>query len=85
MLSSQKLSLADVAPGIIDFPWLESLSSSSEIPYVGTLVRHRGTGSGGYADHVLAMAAMELFGESNAQLNFRVLRYIFSLQSCSYG
>ena len=74
MLSSQTTSLGDVTPAEIDFPWLDGSISSNEISYLNTLVSHRGTGSGGYAEHVMAIAAKELFGESEPQLNFRVLR-----------
>ncbi|XP_034251403.1 probable cytosolic Fe-S cluster assembly factor GI11683 [Thrips palmi] len=74
MLTSQNLSLAEVPPSDIDFPWLEGSSCVEQAPYRGTLVRHRGTGSGGYADHVMAVAAQELFQESDAQFNFKVLR-----------
>ncbi|KAJ1530517.1 hypothetical protein ONE63_005410 [Megalurothrips usitatus] len=74
MLMSQNLSLSDIPPAEVDFPWLEGSSSTEPCSYKGTLVRHRGTGSGGYADHVMAVAAYELFGESSAQLNFKVLR-----------
>lgn len=72
MLIAQELSLADVVPASIDFPWLENLTEN--VAYREKLVGHRGTGSGGYADHIMAAAARELFGDSDAQLSFKVLR-----------
>lgn len=72
MFASQNLSLAEIPAADIDFPWLEG--STEQVPYRGTLVGHQGTGSGGYAHHIMAVAARELFSESNAQLNFKVLR-----------
>lgn len=81
LLTSQNLTLAEIPPLDIDFPWLEGSSCVEEATYRGTLVRHRGTGSGGYADHVMTIAARELFQESNAQLNFKVLRFVCSIFS----
>ncbi|KAK3917039.1 putative cytosolic Fe-S cluster assembly factor [Frankliniella fusca] len=74
MFKSQGKHLSDFPAADIDFPWTEGLSCSEQIPYKGTLVGHRGTGSGGYADHVMASAAQELFEESGAELKFKVLR-----------
>lgn len=74
MLTAQELSLADVVPASIDFPWLENLGITENVAYREKLVGHRGTGSGGYADHIMAAAARELFGDSDAQLSFKVLR-----------
>ncbi|XP_026277190.1 probable cytosolic Fe-S cluster assembly factor GI11683 [Frankliniella occidentalis] len=74
MFKSQDLRLSEIPPADVDFPWLDGLNCSEQISYKGTLVGHQGTGSGGYADHVMASAAQELFGDSNAELKFKVLR-----------
>lgn len=74
MLISQNLSLSDVPPANIDFPWQESVGTSAQIFYAGKLMGHQGTGSGGYADYIMACAAQELFGANDVQLTFKVLR-----------
>nr|CAD7268249.1 unnamed protein product [Timema shepardi] len=58
------LSLVDSAP--LDYPW----GPAGENELFG----HRGSGSGGYADHIFTFAAKELFGDSVDQLQYKSLR-----------
>nr|CAD7426333.1 unnamed protein product [Timema monikensis] len=58
------LSFVDSAP--LDYPWGPAGDKQ--------LFGHRGSGSGGYADHIFTFAAKELFGDSVDQLQYKSLR-----------
>lgn len=71
MLQVENLHLCDIEPSTFSQPWLQK----PEDEIKPALVRYRGSGSGGYADHVFQYAAKELFGEECDKLEYKNLRY----------
>lgn len=71
MLESSGKCLSDIEGCNLDWPW-----DDSEGPGIRS---HIGSGSGGYADQVFLYAAEALFGESNAPLVYKNLRYVSNL------
>lgn len=63
---NQSLASMDLVP--LDFPWSKTFASSP------SLMSHRGSGSGGYADLIFLHAARELFGNSHPDLRYKSLR-----------
>jgi iron only hydrogenase large subunit-like protein len=62
----QNKSLSSIEPCPLDSPWDMGPSRG--------LLKHRGSGSGGYADHVFLHAAKQLFGDCEPQLEYKTLR-----------
>ncbi|KAJ8978044.1 hypothetical protein NQ317_013572 [Molorchus minor] len=70
MLQKDDISLSSLKDSTLSQPWL--LRNNSEVdPF---LMRHIGSGSGGYADHIFKYAARELFGEEVDKLVYKSLR-----------
>ncbi|KAJ4437290.1 hypothetical protein ANN_17428 [Periplaneta americana] len=68
LLESEGHSLSAVNAVPLDFPWSKIQSSTQSI------TSHKGSGSGGYADHIFLHAATELFTESEPKLEYKSLR-----------
>lgn len=66
MLDNSNMSLNDAESSSLDSPWGDGAPAAVR--------RHRGSGSGGGADHVFLYGAEQLFGETDAQLVYRNLR-----------
>ncbi|XP_063225793.1 probable cytosolic Fe-S cluster assembly factor v1g210509 isoform X2 [Bacillus rossius redtenbacheri] len=64
LLQAEGVELGGVGPASLDCPWGAAQG----------LWSHRGSGSGGYADHIFTHAAKELFGEEVPAVQFRTLR-----------
>lgn len=71
MLEKDNIDLASLENSTTSEPWIPTEVTES-LPY---LTRHIGSGSGGYADHILKFAAMELFGIECDKLQYKELRY----------
>lgn len=68
MLDTESLSLNNVKPSPLDYPW--GLPKS-------TLTANDGSGSGGYAHSIFKYAAKQLFNQEINQLEFKNLRCVF--------
>ncbi|KAK7790273.1 hypothetical protein R5R35_012639 [Gryllus longicercus] len=68
MLESSGLKLSEVDSASVDWPWSEKKPLDKEI------WGHRGSPSGGYADHVFLHAAKELIGQDLSDVHYRTLR-----------
>ncbi|XP_013197617.2 probable cytosolic Fe-S cluster assembly factor GL21135 [Amyelois transitella] len=64
MLSNSGVALGAAPAAALDWPWGGARAG----------VHGRGSGSGGFADHVFRAAAEQLFGEAHAQLVYKNLR-----------
>ncbi|XP_056641236.1 probable cytosolic Fe-S cluster assembly factor GI11683 [Diorhabda sublineata] len=69
MLSKENFKLEDLEDGKFSQPWLPG-----EKDIIPSLIKHIGSGSGGYADHIFKYAAKELFGKDCDNLEYKCLR-----------
>lgn len=70
MLIKDGISLDNLNNSTFSQPWL--LKNDHEVNPL--LMRHIGSGSGGYADHIFKNAAKELFGKEIEKLEYKSLR-----------
>ncbi|KAK6638350.1 hypothetical protein RUM44_008779 [Polyplax serrata] len=65
LISEEKISLINLQRQKLDFPWGQRMN---------TIIGHAGSGSGGYAHHILVNAAQTLFGIELEELNWKTVR-----------
>ncbi|XP_021933170.1 probable cytosolic Fe-S cluster assembly factor AGAP009023 isoform X2 [Zootermopsis nevadensis] len=68
LLQSEDQSLTTMDSVPLDFPWSKTQSS------IPPLVSHQGSGSGGYAELIFIHAARELFGFTQLEVHYKLLR-----------
>ncbi|XP_060527568.1 probable cytosolic Fe-S cluster assembly factor AGAP009023 isoform X2 [Cylas formicarius] len=70
MLANESVSLKDLHDSKFSQPWL-NFHGDDVYPY---LLKHAGSGSGGYSDHIFRYAAKELFGITLNEIQYKNLR-----------
>lgn len=70
MLEKTNTNLETLENGEFSEPW----SNKNDLNVKPQLIRHEGSGSGGYADHIFKFAAKELFGTECEKLQYKNLR-----------
>lgn len=71
MLEKDGIHLETLDSSDFSQPWNVKRDCEGKKPQ---LIRHEGSGSGGYADHIFKYAAKELFGIDCEQVQYKSLR-----------